>query len=135
LVVDDLRTPGGVPVSGRALHLELARSGGPGGQHVNTTASKVTVVLDVAAGLPEREAARVGERHGPTLRVSASTHRSQHRNRADALERLLRRIDEALEVPTARTPTRVPPRARRRRAEGKARRSQRLQDRRVGGED
>lgn len=114
--------------------MEVARSGGPGGQHVNTTSSKVTVVLDVGSGLPARIAAKVLERQGPTMRASSSTHRSQHRNRSAALERLLARIDESLVEPTTRTPTRVPPRERRKRSREKQTRARRLNDRRISDE-
>lgn len=130
-----MRTPGGVLVRGRALRLEVARSGGPGGQHVNTTSSKATIVLDVHVGLTPSVAAKVSDRYGPTLRVSSSTHRSQHRNRADALERLLAHIDDALVEPTTRTPTRIPLRERRRRARDKKARARRLGDRRIPGDE
>ena len=43
--MEPLRTPGGTPVDPAALRFEFARGGGPGGQHVNTSATKVTVVL------------------------------------------------------------------------------------------
>ncbi len=116
---------------GSGLRLEVARSGGPGGQHVNTTSSKVTVVLEVSAGLSPSVAAKVRERYGPTVRATASTHRSQHRNRAEAMARLLARIDDALVEPTYRAPTSVPLRERRRRARDKQARSRRLEERRI----
>ena len=128
--MDDLRTPGGVAVAGHALKLEVSRSGGPGGQHVNTSSTKVGLVLDVERGLPAEVAERVRERHGEVLRVTVSKHRSQARNRAEAVERLLSRIDEALEVQAPRAATKIPYREKRRRREDKLRRSRRLQDRR-----
>jgi ribosome-associated protein len=129
--VEPLRTPGGTPVDPAALRFEFARGGGPGGQHVNTSATKVTVVLDVERGLPRRAAAHVRERHGSTMRATSSVHRSQWRNRTAALERLLRRIDAALEEEAERRPTRVPAREKRRRREEKERRSRRLAARRL----
>jgi ribosome-associated protein len=129
--VDQIRTPRGVRVDPSALRYEFARGGGPGGQHVNTSATKATVVLDVDAGLSPRTAARVRERHGATMRATSSVHRSQWRNRSAALERLLRRIDEALEEQEERRPTRVPKRERSRRRDDKARRSRKLDNRRV----
>lgn len=113
-----------------ALRYEFARGGGPGGQHVNTSATKVTVVLDVDAGLSARTAARVRAVHGPIMRATSSVHRSQHRNRVAALERLLGRIDDALKRPEPREATKVPPREKRRRRDDKARRSRRIADRR-----
>jgi ribosome-associated protein len=113
-----------------ALRYEFARGGGPGGQHVNTSATKVTVVLDVDAGLSARTAERVRAVHGPTMRATSSVHRSQHRNRAAALERLLARIDQALEDREPRQPTKVPRREKTRRRDDKARRARRIADRR-----
>ena len=48
-VSGDLRTPGGLVVPAAALDWSFARSGGPGGQHVNTTSSKVTLTIAVSA--------------------------------------------------------------------------------------
>jgi ribosome-associated protein len=129
--VDRLRTPNGISVDPRAIRYEFARGGGPGGQHVNTSATKATVVLDVEAGLPARAAARVRERHGAVMRATSSVHRSQRRNREAAIERLLRRIDDALRDEPERTPTRVPKRERKRRRDDKARRARQLENRRV----
>jgi ribosome-associated protein len=129
--VDEIRTPGGIRVDPRGLRFVFARGGGPGGQHVNTSATKATVVLDVASGLRGSAAERVREAHGPTMRATSSAQRSQWQNRNAALERLLRRIDEAVERPSPRVDTRVPRREKSRRRDDKARRSKRLQDRRV----
>ena len=129
--VNELRTPGGIRVDSGALRFEFARGGGPGGQHVNTSATKVTVVLDVEAGLHGRAAGRVRDKHGRTMRSTSSVHRSQSRNRAAALERLLRRIDEAVREEPQRSATRVPTREKRRRRDAKERRSKRLADRQV----
>jgi ribosome-associated protein len=133
--VDELVTPRGVKVAPWALRFEFARSGGPGGQHVNTTASKATAVLDVAAGLPDHLARPVMERWGPILRVSSTTHRSQGRNKAEATDRLLARIDAALERPPSRTSTRVPPREKRKRLDDKSRRSRKLGQRRISPDE
>jgi ribosome-associated protein len=129
--VEGIRTPRGIRVDPSALRYEFTRSGGPGGQHVNTSATRATVVLDVDAGLSARAAARVRAQHGPQLRATSSVHRSQWRNRRAALDRLLRRIDEAMEEPERRRATRVPNRERSRRREAKARRARRLDERRI----
>jgi len=128
--VDPIRTPRGIRVDPRGLRYEFARGGGPGGQHVNTSATKVTVVLDVDAALSPRTAARVKAAHGATMRATSSAQRSQHRNRTAALDRLLRRIDEALAEAEPRHATRVPRREKQRRRDDKARRSRRLAERR-----
>lgn len=129
--MDELRTPGGVRVDPAGLRFVFARGGGPGGQHVNTSATKATVVLDVSTALRGRAAQRVRERYGETMRATSSAQRSQWQNRNAALERLLARIDAAVARPEPRLETRVPSREKRRRREDKARRSQRLQQRRV----
>lgn len=127
----EIRTPRGIRVEPSALRFEFARGGGPGGQHVNTSATKATVVLDVDAGLSAVAAARVREQHGATMRATSSVHRSQWQNRTAALDRLLKRIDQALEEQPERRATRVPNREKRRRREDKGRRTRRLGDRRV----
>jgi ribosome-associated protein len=129
--VDEIRTPGGIRVDPRGLRFVFARGGGPGGQHVNTSATKATVVLDVATGLRGSAAERVRAAHGASMRATSSAQRSQWQNRNAALERLLRRIDQAVERPSPRIDTRVPRREKSRRRDDKARRSKRLQDRRV----
>ena len=90
-----------------ALTWRFSRSSGAGGQHVNTTDSRVELIADVRAmGLPPEITERLVAAHGDTIRVVASTHRSQLRNRADALERLDAIIDRASHVPRSRRPTR-----------------------------
>src|SRR3954468_17445104 len=75
-------------------------SGGPGGQHANTSNTRAEVRFDVAGSpsLGPRQRARLGDRLGPEVRVVASTERSQARNRALALERLAARLAGALHV-------------------------------------
>lgn len=86
--------------------VETFRSGGPGGQHQNTTESGVRLV------------------HEPTgERVEARDERSQHRNKKLALERLRERLEAMNETPKERIPTKVPKREKRKRLENKRRRS------------
>lgn len=107
-----------MPVSRHAaipLHevvLRASRSSGPGGQHANVTASRVEAVFDVEASrsLGEEEKALVRERLGERVTATAQDSRSQLRNRELALERLRRRLEEALLPPQSRRRTR-PPRA------------------------
>lgn len=125
---DDLVTPGGLVVPAAALTWAFSRSGGPGGQHVNVTASRVELRCDtVAAALP----ARVVDRLGAEVRVVVDTHRSQARNRAEALERLAARLDEASRPPPPRRrPTRPSRAAVERRLEAKRRTAERKARRR-----
>ena len=95
----------------------FSRSSGPGGQSVNTTDSRVELVFD--AGRRRSLTAASGAGLG-TIRVVASEHRSQHRNRGAARERLATAIRTALAPPPApRVPTKPSKSSRRRRVEAK----------------
>ena len=86
------------------LEWRTTGSGGPGGQHANTSDTRVEVRFPIATSpsLGPRQRARLLERLGPVARATASDHRSQARNRELALERLRSRLAAALEGrPTA----------------------------------
>lgn len=109
LIVDeaDPVTPGGWRLNPASFSWRFSRSSGPGGQHVNTTDSKAELICDLAhSGLPDVIAERVIAKLGQQVRITASTERSQRRNRAEALSRLGVIIDTAAHVPRARRPTR-----------------------------
>ncbi|MBV8960123.1 MAG: aminoacyl-tRNA hydrolase [Actinobacteria bacterium] len=108
------------------LEWRFTGSGGPGGQHANTSNTRAEVRFDVAnsPSLGPRQRARLLERLGPVVRVAASDERSQARNRALALERLRSRLAEALRVERERRPTAPTTASRQRRLESKRRRSQ-----------
>ncbi len=107
------------------IELRTSRSSGPGGQHANVTASRVEAVFDVHASeaLSAAQKARVAARLGPRVTAAAQDTRSQLRNRELALERLAHRLAGALEVRRPRTATRPTAASKRRRLEGKRRRS------------
>ena len=90
------------------LEWRFSASGGPGGQHANTSNTRAEVRFDVAASpsLGPRQRARLLERLGPQVRVVASDERSQARNRDLALARLADRLAEGLRVDPVRHPTR-----------------------------
>lgn len=90
------------------LEWRFSASGGPGGQHANTSNTRAEVRFDVAGSpsLGPRQRARLLERVGPTVRVVASDERSQARNRQLALGRLAARLAEGLRIETPRVPTR-----------------------------
>ncbi|MBR8743458.1 alternative ribosome rescue aminoacyl-tRNA hydrolase ArfB [Nocardiopsis sp. MG754419] len=113
---------GPVTVPADALTWRFSRSSGPGGQHVNTSDTRVSLSLDVAscAALGATRRARALERLqgrlvDGVLTVSAQTHRSQARNRAEAREKLAAVLAEAIAPPP-------PERRRRRPSKGAARR-------------
>jgi ribosome-associated protein len=104
--------------------VRASRSGGPGGQHANTSDTAVEASFDVAASrsLGPRQRARLLARLGPVVRARAADTRSQARNRELALERLAARIAAALRTSRPRRETKPPPRARRSRLDAKRRR-------------
>ena len=89
------------------LEWRFSASGGPGGQHANTSNTRAEVRFAVAGSpsLGPRQRARLLERLGPVVRVVASDERSQFRNRDLALARLASRLAEGLRVdPVRRSP-------------------------------
>ena len=114
------------------IELRAARSSGPGGQHANTTESRVEASFDVAASatLSEEQKARVAARLGPRVTATAQDTRSQLRNRELALQRLAARLSHALEVRRPRTATRPTTASKRRRLEAKKRRGEIKRERR-----
>jgi ribosome-associated protein len=112
-----------IPLS--ELTVRASRSGGPGGQHANTSDTRVDVSFDIEASqaLGPRQRARIRERLGPVVRATASDARSQARNRELALERLRRRLAAALVVERPRRPTAPSRTAKRTRLDAKRRRS------------
>jgi ribosome-associated protein len=126
------RRGGDLRIPADELRWRFSRSGGPGGQAVNTTDSRVELVFDLLASraipppLKARAAARLGRRlvEG-VLVVVASEHRGQWRNRQAALGRLRALLEEALRPPSPpRRPTRPGRGAVERRLEAKRRRGE-----------
>ena len=121
-----------VAVPLREITLRTSRSSGPGGQHANTTASRVEAVFDVAESdsLTDAQKARLMARCGPVVRAVAQDARSQARNRELALERLQTRLRHGLAVPRTRRQTKPTAASKARRQEAKRRQSQRKRARR-----
>ena len=110
----------------------FVRSSGPGGQNVNKVSSAVQLRLDArrSPSLPNDVAIRLMKIAGKRLTkdgvivIAAQQHRQQERNRADARERLFEMIREAAILPVPRRATKVPRSEKKKRLEGKKRRSQ-----------
>jgi ribosome-associated protein len=125
------------------LVMRASRSGGPGGQHVNTSSTRIELVWDVAASpslddsqrvyLMKRLAARLDSRG--KLRLVAQDERSQLRNRDAAIERFVDLVARALVVPKPRQRTRPPNSSKRARLESKKKRGALKRDRRRPSEE
>lgn len=89
------------------LTWRFSASGGPGGQHANTSNTKAELYWSIAEStvLVEGVRARLVEKLGEVLSVVASDERSQLRNRTLAERRFREKIAEALIVETVRRPT------------------------------
>ncbi|WP_414689821.1 alternative ribosome rescue aminoacyl-tRNA hydrolase ArfB [Nocardioides sp.] len=121
----------GVVIPDDELRWRFSRSGGPGGQSVNTTDSRVELSYDVGGGslprhLRERAVERLGSRLvDGVLTIAASEYRSQHRNREAARARLAEVLaDATAPPPPRRRPTKPSRSSRERRLAGKKRRGE-----------
>ena len=126
------------------LSFAFMRASGPGGQNVNKVASAVQLRFDLAANrtLDDRVKQRLRSLAGRrvtaegAILIAARTHRTQERNRADALERLRQLIIESLHPPRPRRATRPTKASKERRLVGKAHQQRRKVLRgRVRGDD
>jgi ribosome-associated protein len=138
----DLRLGARWVIPAAELRWRFSRSSGPGGQHVNTTDSRVELLFDlqattaVSAALRQRALERLGPRllEGCVV-IAASEHRSQWQNRVAAQRRLVELLLEALQPPPPpRRPTRPTRGSVQRRLEAKRQRSAVKQRRRGGGQ-
>ncbi|MGO9583837.1 MAG: alternative ribosome rescue aminoacyl-tRNA hydrolase ArfB [Acidimicrobiales bacterium] len=133
-VSGDLVVTRRLTIPANELQWRFSGSGGPGGQHANTSNTKVMLTwnLEESAVLTDRQRARLVQELGPVVRIVATDERSQTRNRDLALERLRERVRVALVVPRQRRPT-VPTKSSiNRRLADKRLRSERKTARRVG---
>jgi ribosome-associated protein len=122
---ESIRVTRAVAVPLSEIELRFSRSSGPGGQHAQTSETRVEARFDVEAStaLSEAQKRRVVARVGPVLRAVAQDERSQARNRELALERLAAALRSALRVRRPRVPTSPSREARERRLEAKRRRA------------
>ncbi|MEX2587634.1 MAG: alternative ribosome rescue aminoacyl-tRNA hydrolase ArfB [Actinomycetota bacterium] len=141
--MDGIRVSRNVSIPQHELQFKFSRSGGPGGQNVNTRDTKVEVIFDVTTSpsLGPRQRDRALRRLRPRLdsqgrlHIVVSDERTQTRNRELAVERLRSTLTEALAPgPPRRKPTRPSKGANERRIAGKKARGQ-LKRRRRGSVD
>jgi ribosome-associated protein len=114
------------------LEWRFSSSGGPGGQHANTSNTRVELLFDVESSpsLGPRQRARLLEKLGSRVRIVASERRSQLQNRELALDRLRERLAAALHVEPPRVATKPSRSAKRARVEQKRRVGERKRTRR-----
>lgn len=120
-----------IVVDEHEIEERFVRSSGPGGQNVNKVSTAVQVRFDVrrSPALPADVRMRLERLAGARLTrdgmlvITAQRHRTQARNREDALERLIELIRRAAVVPVKRRSTKPTAASRERRIESKKRRA------------
>src|SRR5215467_5277229 len=125
-----IRITGNVAIDESEISESFIRASGPGGQNVNKLATAVQLRFDVrhSPSLPDEVRARLERLAGRRLTrdgvlvITAQRHRTQERNRDDALARLVELVRAATVRPTPRRPTRPTHGSKVRRLEGKRRR-------------
>jgi ribosome-associated protein len=129
---ESIRVTRSVVVPRSEIELRTSRSSGPGGQHAQTSETRVEAVFDVetSSALTDAQKRRVIARAGPVLRAVAQDERSQLRNKELATERLVVALRQALRVERRRVPTKPTEAARQRRLDDKRRRGELKRQRR-----
>lgn len=126
-----IRITSTIAIAESEIDESFIRASGPGGQHVNKTSSAVQLRFDArrSRSLPNDVAVRLMRLAGSRLTrdgvivITAQAHRSQQRNREDALGRLVDLIREATAQKAVRRATKPSLASKRRRLEAKGRRS------------
>jgi ribosome-associated protein len=125
-----LRVSHALSIDENDIDIVFVRASGPGGQNVNKLATAAQLRFDTnKAALPDDARARLIRLAGQRMTkdgvivIHAQRFRTQERNRADAIDRLLELLREALIRPTPRRQTKPTFGSKQRRLEGKKRRS------------
>lgn len=121
------------------LQYRATRAGGPGGQHVNTSSTRIELLWDLegSRAVDDAQRVRLRTRLAPRLdsegmvRVVASEHRSQQQNKQAADDRLAALVRHALHVPKKRRATKPTRAAKEKRLTEKKKHSDKKKQRRV----
>jgi ribosome-associated protein len=140
-VSDSLEVTDRVSIPREELSIRASRSGGAGGQHVNTSSTRIELLWNPiqSRALPDDVRERVLERLRARtnadgfVRIVSSEHRSQLRNRQAAEERLAKLVRGALAIPRPRRKTAPTRASKEARLEAKKRRSE-IKKRRARGD-
>lgn len=125
----DVPIKNGIVIPGSELEISASKSGGPGGQHVNKTESRITVRWNVAStvALSDEQKERVLQKLQSRLTIEGDLiineggSRSQQQNKEVALQRLAQEVFKALVIPKKRMATRVSVGVKKQRVETKRR--------------
>lgn len=139
---DGLRVNDAVVIPRDELAARASRAGGAGGQHVNTSSTRIELLWNVGTtrALSEEQRERLLRKLSSrldseqTVRVVASDRRSQRQNRESAEERLAELVREALVVPKKRRPTKPSRAAKQARLDSKKKLSNKKRERRWDGD-
>ena len=125
-----IRITDAISLNETELEESFVRSSGPGGQNVNKLSTAAQLRFDTRRiMLPADAEARLNRLAGQRMTkdgvivIHAQRFRTQERNRADAIDRLLELLREAMTRPIPRRPTKPTFGSKQRRLEGKKRRS------------
>ena len=135
---DPLRVNDQISIPRAELEFHATRAGGPGGQHVNTSSTRIELLWNVRTtrALSDEDRERVQQRLASRtdadgfIRVVSSESRSQLRNRESAETRLAEILQRALRTPRKRIPTRPSRASREARLQDKRKRSEKKRMRR-----
>jgi ribosome-associated protein len=114
MIHDRIELSRGISIPLSEIDIRFVRSSGPGGQHVNKTSTQAEISFDLAGSpsIPGSERTWLRSRLASKLdtegklQVTSQAYRSQLRNREDAIEKLIAMLNQALQRPKKRRPTR-----------------------------